>query len=84
MIMNSIFAQVNNGSGGGLGGLFVGTGLIFLLIGLLYFCAWIYALYSAATSPTLDTSARLIWILILLFLPGIGTLLYYLLAGRNR
>jgi hypothetical protein len=77
---NAILAQANNGAGGFL----VGTGLIFLLLGLLYFCAWIYALYSAATSSSLNGGERVVWLLILIFLPGIGTLLYFLLAGRGK
>lgn len=80
MLMNHILAQANNGSAGGW---LVGTGLIFLLIGTLYFCVWIYALYSAATNPSLDTTARLVWLLLIFFVPFLGTILYFLIGRKS-
>jgi hypothetical protein len=78
-----VFAQAaaNPGSGAGT---FFGLGFFFLALALLYTCAWLYALYSAATRSDLATVPRLIWIAILIFLPGLGTLLYFLIAGRGR
>ena len=80
-MLNTILAQANNGSAGGV---FVGMGLVFLLLGLLYAALWIYALVSAATRSDLNSTERVLWLVLLVFLPGIGTLLYFLLKGRGR
>lgn len=80
-MLNAIFAQAaTNNAAGGLT-LF---GIIFVLLGLLYAVLWIYALFSAATRPDLGGTERVLWIVLLLFLPGIGTLLFFVLKGRGR
>jgi hypothetical protein len=84
MITPVVFAQAVNTSQGSGAGVFFGFGFFFLALALFYICAWLYALYSAATRPDLDTMPRVIWILILLFLPGLGTLLYFLMRGLGR
>ncbi len=81
--MISVLAQTTSTPGSGAGAFF-GVGFFFLALALVYACAWLYAIYSAATRPDLDTAARLLWIALLIFLPGLGTLLYFLLAGRTR
>jgi len=80
MLINTIFAQANNGLA--VGGFLVGTGLIFLLLGL-YLVLWLYCLINAATRPDFDTTQRLIWILVLLFLHGIGPILYLIIARKK-
>jgi hypothetical protein len=77
--MHAIFADANNAAAAAFGGFF-----IFLLIaGLLYAVVWLYCLINAATRTDFDTSQRLIWILVLLFLHGIGPILYLLLARKS-
>ena len=80
MLLN-ILAQANNGSAAG--GFLVGTGLIFLVLGLLYLVLWFYCIINAATRPDFDTTQRLIWILVLLFLHGIGPILYLIIARKT-
>lgn len=74
-----IFAQVENHVDGWL----VGTGLIFLVLGLLYIVLWLYFIFNAATRSDFDTTQRIIWIVVLLFLHGLGPILYLLLAGKR-
>lgn len=81
MILNPILAQANNG-GSAAGGFLVGTGLIFLLVGLLYIAIWIYALVNAATSTSLNSTEKLVWVLLIFFVPFVGTLLYFLIGRK--
>jgi hypothetical protein len=81
MNMNTILAQANNNSAAGAA---FGIGFVFLALSILYGVAWLYAVITAATRSDFDSTKRLIWILVLIFLPGIGTLLYFLLNGTGR
>ena len=80
-MMNPILAQAATNQASGL---FFGFGFLFLALGLLYAVLWVYALINAATRSDLEGTERILWIVLLLFLPGIGTLLYFLLKGRGR
>ena len=59
-------------------------GLIFWLV--LFACIlslWILALASILKSDFKDSTTKLIWILVVVFLPIIGSVLYFIL-GRNQ
>jgi len=58
--------------GGVLGGLF----------GLLTFIFWLWMLIDAIKNPRLDGTQRVIWVLVIFFLPCVGSLIYYF-AGRS-
>ena len=55
-----------------------------LLIGLLMFAFWIWAIVSCINNPALDGTQRIIWILVLIFLHALGALIYFLAAPRRR
>jgi hypothetical protein len=80
-MINPILAQAaTNQASSGL----LGFGFVFLALGLLFTVLWVYALINAATRNDLNGTERILWIVLLLFLPGIGLLLYFLLKGRGR
>jgi hypothetical protein len=79
-IINPIFAQANNQASGA----FFGLGFLFLALAIIYTVLWLYALFSAATRSDLTGTERVLWIVLLIFLPGIGTLLYFVLKGFGR
>jgi hypothetical protein len=62
---------------------FFGLGFFFIILGVLYIVLWLYCIVNAATRTDFDTTQRLIWILVLLFLHGLGPILYLILAGRK-
>jgi uncharacterized membrane protein len=62
---------------------FLGFGFFFLILAALYVVLWLYCIINAATRTDFDTTQRLIWILVLLFLHGLGPILYLILAGRK-
>jgi hypothetical protein len=52
------------------------------LLGLLAFIFWLWMLIDAIKNPRLDGSQRVIWILVIIFIPCLGSLIYYF-AGRS-
>jgi len=59
-----------------IGGLFAG------LLSLLTFIFWIWMLIDAIQNPRLDGNKRIIWVLVIIFLPCLGSLIYFF-AGRS-
>ena len=57
----------------------MGVGLIALLLGIAAVILWIWGMIDAATNPALDNTARLVWLLLIFFLPAIGTIAYLLM-----
>jgi hypothetical protein len=52
------------------------------LFGLLTFIFWVWMLIDAIKNPRLDGNKRIIWVLVIIFLPCIGSLIYYF-VGRS-
>ncbi len=82
--MNPLFAQVQDASSNAAGvAVFGGFFIFILLASILYAVLWIYCLINAATRRDFDSGQRIIWILVLLFVHGIGPILYLLIARRS-
>jgi hypothetical protein len=62
---------------------FLVTGVFGGLFGLLTFIFWIWMLIDAIKNPRLDGTQRVIWVLVIFFIPCLGSLIYYF-AGRGR
>lgn len=50
------------------------------LFSLLTFVFWLWMLIDAIQKPSLSSNERLIWILVIIFLPCIGSLIYFFVA----
>ena len=63
-----------------------GVGLIIWLLGavvaLAAFIFWIIMLVDAIRNPRLSDTTKLMWVLLMIFLPFLGTLIYFF-VGRN-
>jgi hypothetical protein len=59
-----------------------GLGVFFLFIGLAYFILWVYCLVDVLRSNFKDPNMKLIWILILVFVHGLGPIVF-LILGKN-
>lgn len=57
-------------------------GVFSLVIGLIYFIFWLWMLIDAITSTSLDSTAKIIWVLVIFFIPC-GAIIYFF-AGRRR
>lgn len=62
---------------GGLMGLFALTMVI------LIFVFWAWMLVDCIQNPALDSTEKLVWVLVILFLHALGAVLYYLIV-RNK
>lgn len=61
------------------------SGLIFWqLFGLIYLGFWIYALVDLVRSEFRNSHDKLIWLLLILFAPVIGTFLYLSMGKRSK
>lgn len=64
---------------------FLGIALILFVavLALLMFVFWIWMLIDAIKNPGLSSTERIVWVLVIVFLHGLGALIYFF-AGRNR
>ncbi len=53
------------------------------VFGLITFVIWLWALIDAIQNPRLVGTEKIVWVLVIIFIPCIGALLYFLL-GRKR
>lgn len=56
----------------------------FGLFGLLCLILWIWAIVDIINSRFREDSTKIIWILLVIFLPFLGTLLYYVIGREQR
>ena len=56
----------------------------FGLIGLLCLILWVWALVDIINSRFREDSTRIIWILLVIFLPFLGTILYYAIGREQK
>jgi hypothetical protein len=56
----------------------------FGLLGLLCLILWIWALVDIIQSRFREESTKIIWCLLVIFLPFIGTILYYVIGREQR
>jgi hypothetical protein len=56
----------------------------FGLIGLLCLILWVWALVDIINGRFREDSTRIIWILLVIFLPFLGTILYYAIGREQK
>jgi hypothetical protein len=61
-----------------------GVGIIVLLVAIAAVILWIWGMIDAATNTALDPAARIVWLLVIFFLPAIGTIAYFILRPSHR
>ncbi|WP_035467707.1 PLD nuclease N-terminal domain-containing protein [Algoriphagus mannitolivorans] len=62
-----------------------GSGLIFWqLSGLVYFAFWAYALFDCVRNEFRTPNQKLIWLMLILFAPIVGTFLYLSMSKRAK
>ena len=57
--------------------------LISLVIGVLCFAFWLWMLIHAITNKGLTDGEKIVWVLVVIFLPVLGSILYFFL-GRPK
>ena len=56
------------------------SSLFFSLLSLLAFVFWLWMLINAIKNPSLSGNERIVWVLVIIFLPFIGSLIYFFVA----
>jgi len=67
---------------------FVGLGMVLLILlcvglGLAMFAFWIWMLVDCIKNDRLNSTEKIVWVLVIIFLNFLGAFIY-LLAGRNK
>ena len=62
-------------------GLLIGLGAV--LLGLAAFGAWVWMLVHAVTNRGLSDGEKILWVLLIVFLPLLGVILYFFI-GRPK
>jgi predicted membrane channel-forming protein YqfA (hemolysin III family) len=58
-------------------------GLLGFFVVLALVALWLFALVSAIRNERLDPTMRIVWVIVIVFVNGIGALLYLLLAPNR-
>jgi uncharacterized RDD family membrane protein YckC len=65
-------------------GVFFGFGAVGLAIALVLGLFWLWMLIDALTNPALEPPMKIIWALLIFFLPFLGALAYFFMARKPR
>lgn len=74
-----LFLAQNAGDALALGG---GMMIVAIVLGIIALAIWIWALVNAIQNPALDSTMRIVWVLVIVFTGIIGAIVY-LLIGRS-
>ena len=66
--------------GGAIG---VMAGLIATVLGLAGFIFWLWMLIHAITNKGIDGAEKIVWVLVIIFLPFIGSIIYFFIGRRK-
>ncbi len=58
-------------------------GLIFFVISLLGFVFWLWMLIHAITNKGLSDGEKIVWVLVIIFLPLLGSIIYFF-VGKSK
>ena len=58
--------------------------LIVLIMGVIFFVAWVWALIDILKSDFKDSTNKIVWLLVVFFLYALGVLLYYLIGRKQK
>lgn len=65
-------------------GAFFGLGAFALVLALLAGLFWLWMLFDALTNASLDPAMKIVWAVVIFFLPFLGALAYLLVGRKAR
>jgi len=80
--MNFLIAQAATDNGPA--GFFFGLGAIGLVVALLLGLFWLWMLFDALTNAGLEPTMKIVWALVIFFLPFLGALAYFFMGRKGR
>lgn len=57
--------------------------LFWILLAVVAFVVWLWALVDAIRNPALDSNERLLWVLVIVIAQFIGAIIYFII-GKNK
>jgi hypothetical protein len=69
-------------NGGNIGAWFGGLAILWIVLAIAALAIWVWALIDAIQNPALDSTMRIVWILVIVFTQIIGAVIY-LAIGRS-
>jgi len=58
-------------------------GLVFFVLSLLGFIFWLWMLIHAITNKGLSDGEKIVWVLVIIFLPLLGSIIYFF-VGKSK
>ena len=58
--------------------------ILLFILGIAALCVWIWALIDAIQNPTLDSTMRIVWVLVIVFTQIIGAIIYLAIGRSTR
>ncbi len=55
-----------------------------LIIALVLGAFWLWMLIDALTNTALDSTMKLVWVLVIFFLPFVGAIVYFFVGRKGR
>jgi hypothetical protein len=80
--MNGLLLAQNAGDVGGFLAGFSILWVFMVILGIVGLIVWIWALIDAIQNPALDSTMRIVWVLVIVFTQIIGAIIY-LAVGRS-
>lgn len=65
-------------------GVFFGLGIFGLILSLLLGLFWLWMLIDALTNASLDPTMKIVWALLIFFLPFVGAVAYFFVGRKGR
>jgi len=78
--MHLLFADAANTASG----VFLGLGAFGLILALVLGLFWVWMLIDAFTNRSLDDVAKIVWVLVIFFLPFLGALAYFFMGRGSK
>ena len=76
-----LLAQASDSSPAGF---FFGLGAVGLIVALILGLFWLWMLIDALTNASLDSTMKMVWALVIFFLPFLGALAYFFVGRKGR
>ena len=58
--------------------------LFFILFGFFLFAIWVWTIIDIIKSEFKDNNEKVLWMVLVILLPFIGTVLYFAIGSKNR
>jgi uncharacterized RDD family membrane protein YckC len=81
--MNAYLVLAQAATDSGPAGFFFGLGAVGLVIALVLGLFWLWMLIDALTNASLEPPAKIVWALIIFFLPFLGALAYFFMGRKG-